>query len=123
MKRFLQHVLLRLGYSIIRVHPELTDRDYTRDFGEDWRDDLSRILDVQNINLVLDVGANVGQSALAFASIFQNAKIHSFDRDPEIFSILNECTASISRIFVYNRGLNNEGGIRCRWYLPPSFES
>lgn len=112
MKRFLQHVLLRLGYSIKRVHPEFIDRDYTRGFGEDWRDDLSRILDVQNINLVLDVGANVGQSALEFAAIFPTAEIHSFEPDPEIFSILNERTSSISRIFTYNLGLGNKGETR-----------
>ena len=112
MKRFLQHVLLRLGYSITRVHPEFINRDYTMRFGEDWRDDLSRILDVQNINLVLDVGANVGQSALEFASIFPNAEIHSFEPDPEVFSILNERTAAISRINTYNLGLGNEGGMR-----------
>ncbi len=59
---------------------------------------------------VIDVGANVGQFAIASAMIFPDVEIHSFEPVPETVSALSENVRSLSRIKVYPLALGERQG-------------
>jgi len=62
--------------------------------------------ELREVNVVIDIGANVGQSSYAFRRIFQDAEIHAFEPNPSIFEVLKENLHG-SRVFVYNFGLGS----------------
>lgn len=55
-------------------------------------DDIARLLPDLRIFLILDVGANVGQSALAYAARFPGARILCFEPAPKTFAALRAAT-------------------------------
>jgi FkbM family methyltransferase len=69
---------------------------------------LSRIRTVSSeIELIIDVGANKGQFALASRRLFPNAVIISFEPDPDTFRSLQKNIAGLHNIEVYNYALGN----------------
>ncbi len=59
---------------------------------------------------ILDIGANVGQFALAAAFYFPGATIHSFEPLPDAFSELVKNIGRNKRINAYNYALGDESG-------------
>jgi FkbM family methyltransferase len=59
---------------------------------------------------ILDVGANVGQFALAAAIHFPDAKIYSFEPLPEVFRELQENTRGKNNIRSFNCAIGNHNG-------------
>ncbi len=57
-----------------------------------------RYLRGQSPKVVVDAGANIGTSALAFADMFPGATIYALEMDPENFRILRENVRHLSRI-------------------------
>lgn len=57
------------------------------------------------VRTVLDIGANVGATALYFAKIFPNAAIYSFEPAPDNFAVLQKNVANCTRIRAFNFGL------------------
>jgi len=57
------------------------------------------------VRTVLDIGANIGVTALYFSQIFPNAQIYSFEPAPDNFPILKKNVANCSRIRAFNFAL------------------
>jgi FkbM family methyltransferase len=57
------------------------------------------------VKTVLDIGANVGVTALYFSQIFPNAAIYAFEPAPDNFAVLSKNVANCSRIRAFNFAL------------------
>ena len=57
------------------------------------------------VRTVLDIGANVGVTALYFSRIFPNAQIYAFEPAPDNFAVLERNIANSKRIRGFNFGL------------------
>jgi FkbM family methyltransferase len=57
------------------------------------------------VKTVLDIGANVGVTALYFSRIFPNANVHAFEPAPDNFAVLQKNVANCKRIRAYNFAL------------------
>ena len=57
------------------------------------------------VHTVLDIGANVGVTALYFSQIFPNARIYAFEPAPDNFAVLAKNVANCDRIRAFNFGL------------------
>ena len=77
-------------------------------FGHDAVFDIERLL--AKVSVIVDVGANEGQSALPFARIFGSAHVFAFEPVPETFAILTARTAREPRIECFNLALGAQEG-------------
>jgi len=59
----------------------------------------------EEVRTVLDIGANVGATALYFARLFPNAQIYAFEPAPDNFAVLERNIANSDRIRGFNFGL------------------
>jgi FkbM family methyltransferase len=57
------------------------------------------------VKTVLDIGANVGVTALYFSLIFPNARIYAFEPAPDNFAVLAKNVANCDRIRAFNFAL------------------
>jgi len=57
------------------------------------------------VRTVLDIGANVGVTALYFSQIFPNAAIHAFEPAADNFAVLQKNVANCSRVRAHNFAL------------------
>lgn len=64
----------------------------------------------EEVSVVLDIGANVGITALYFARVFPRARIYAFEPAPDNFAILEKNIANCGRIrgFAYALGAKDE---------------
>lgn len=62
-------------------------------------------LDAQDVTTVLDIGANVGITALYFSQLFPNAGIYAFEPAPDNFAVLEKNIANCKRIRGFNFAL------------------
>lgn len=60
--------------------------------------------------VILDVGANVGQTLEKYARALPNARIHSIEPFPESFQRLSETATATPRAVAYQMALGAEGG-------------
>lgn len=58
-----------------------------------------------SVKTVLDIGANVGVTALYFSLIFPNARIYAFEPAPDNFAVLAKNVANCDRIRAFNFAL------------------
>jgi len=66
--------------------------------------------DPAEVEVVLDIGANIGISSLYFSSVYPNARIYAFEPVPENFALLQENTRAVGRITAINAALGREAG-------------
>ena len=59
---------------------------------------------------VLDIGANVGQFAIAVAKLFPDVRVHSFEPIPECFSKLRQNVSKLRNVSVYQIALGDTMG-------------
>src|ERR1700722_7957075 len=76
-------------------------------FGIDPLQDIARHLTRQNIRIVFDVGANRGDTALAFRKSYPSAKIYCFEPNPELSGVLNGLRA---RLYVHTVAFSSKTG-------------
>jgi len=83
-------VLRRLGLKLTRIsrYPN----------GSNIYIDLVRYVPAEQLEVVFDVGANVGQTALEYNYYFPNAQIYSFEHAQATFEELTKNTSGISQI-------------------------
>jgi FkbM family methyltransferase len=62
-------------------------------------------LPAADVHMVLDIGANVGVTALYLSRIFPNARIHAFEPAPDNFAVLAKNAAACARIHAHNFAL------------------
>jgi FkbM family methyltransferase len=98
--KFIKSVLVRLGFEIHRRRP----------YGTDAHRDITNILGEQQAAVIFDVGANVGQTALAFSREFPAATIHSFEPSPEAFTTLASSVAGHGRILTHQIAFGPQSG-------------
>jgi FkbM family methyltransferase len=67
-------------------------------------------LDPASVETVLDIGANIGISALFFAQVFPRATVHAFEPEPGNCEILRANASSSGRIVVHPFALGAEDG-------------
>ncbi len=73
--------------------------------GVDVAEDIARSLPLQQMEVVFDVGANVGQSAELFALMFPRAVIHCFEPVKETFQILARSQKRRQRVSCHQMAL------------------
>ena len=57
------------------------------------------------VRVVLDIGANVGVTALYFSQVFPNATVYAFEPAPDNFAVLAKNVANCARIRAFNFAL------------------
>jgi len=65
---------------------------------------------VDGIDTILDVGANIGLTALYFASQFPQASIYAFEPFPENYELLEKNTSNHPQIHTFPYGLSAKDG-------------
>ncbi len=75
-----------------------------------FRDILRRCPD-QRFDVMLDVGANVGQSTLAFAAAFPAARIFAFEPAEASFAALKTATAGLPHVAIAQCAFSGEPGV------------
>jgi FkbM family methyltransferase len=78
--------------------------------GTDMYIDLQEIAELENIKTILDVGANVGQSALEYAERFCNAMIYSFEPVSATYEKLTSATKHSERVRCFHLAMGSEAG-------------
>jgi FkbM family methyltransferase len=73
--------------------------------------DQRAILGERGAGLILDVGANVGQSVMRYRWLFPDAVIHSFEPVPEAFEQLRQHTAGDKLVHVWQLALSDVTGV------------
>lgn len=76
----------------------------------DLLSDLSRLLTPSPINLIFDVGANIGQSTVKFRSTFPWSRIHAFEPASEAFLELKQRVAGDENTVTHNVALGEAPG-------------
>jgi FkbM family methyltransferase len=78
--------------------------------GVDCFFDIDRRFGRAAIEVVFDVGANIGQSALTYSREFPKAEIYSFEPVSATYSILAAQTKSLPRVHCFHLGMGPEAG-------------
>jgi len=98
LRQEIQRWLARCGYDVRRI-PAVPP------LGADAFRDMRRLALEQVSPVILDVGANAGQSALAFRRTFPSPTIHCFEPNPDIFAELRVRTQHLPGVFLNNIGV------------------
>jgi len=68
--------------------------------------------------IIIDIGANRGQSIASFLTIFPNSQIHSFEANLYFFPILDELSSRLnSNVTIHKHGLGSQNGT-LKFYVP-----
>jgi FkbM family methyltransferase len=86
----------------------LTVHRYRGAVGDDPFEDMNRLAPSGRAPLIIDVGANLGQSIVRFKAVFPNAEMHSFEPSPSIYAQLCRNTAHYSGVHLNNCGVGAE---------------
>lgn len=78
--------------------------------GVDCFVDISKRFGREGIRVVLDVGANIGQSAIDFSREFPQAEIYCFEPVESTYRELEAATHSLPRVHTFNVGMGKESG-------------
>jgi FkbM family methyltransferase len=80
-------------------------------FGVRWEHDARCLLGSRATQAtLLDVGANIGQTALSLAETFSGARIYSFEPVPATFAALQQNTAHLPGVECVNAALSDAAG-------------
>ena len=79
-------------------------------FGCDYKEDINRLSPNLKVEIIFDVGANSGQSALHYRQKFPQAKIYSFEPVARTFQKLQAATSKDTNIFCYQLALADRDG-------------
>jgi FkbM family methyltransferase len=96
-KLILKRWLHSLGYEVRRTSAPET-------IGSDAFQDMRRLITIER-PVVLDVGANIGQSIDLFREYFQNSIIHSFEPGKSAFAALREKYDKATGVYLVNSAL------------------
>ena len=80
MKNLIQKLINFFGYKLIKL-PSANNSDF---------DDITKFLIDNPQPVVMDVGANIGQSIDRYKQIFKSPIIHSFEPSEKEFNYLKE---------------------------------
>ena len=100
MKELIRALATKLGYDV-RSRASL---------GIDPFADMRRFVPAGKDPLILDIGANVGQSIARFRKVFPTATIHSFEPGPDTFQTLSKNVTTDERVSVWNCAVGATAG-------------
>jgi FkbM family methyltransferase len=92
----------KLGYNLSRKNADT--------LGENAFDDMKRFVPQNKPPLILDIGANVGQSSLRLNWTFPKASIHAFEPSPTTFQTLQTNFAKSDRVKPWNLAMGETPG-------------
>jgi len=76
------------------------------------RDILLEIFNSQDVLLIIDVGANIGQTISSYRSFLPNSDIYSFEPTPHIFRKLENKYNNFKGIYLFEFALGDENTIK-----------
>lgn len=77
-------------------------------FGVEWNQDIRYLLNGKDLELVIDVGANIGQTVHEVLKYFPKTRIYCFEPVPSTFEELTEETRPYPNVFPFNIALGDE---------------
>jgi FkbM family methyltransferase len=80
-------------------------------FGVEWIQDIKYLLNDRKLELVVDVGANIGQTVSEVLKCFPESCIYCFEPVPSTFECLTEQTGKLSNVFPINMALGERPSI------------
>ena len=101
LKKIIQLPFKKFGYQITKIPPVT----FTSSTGRDAFLDMKRFMSSNSNPIILDVGANKGQSVEKFKAIFPNSIIHSFEPSPKTFKQLKKNISAKEGVFAWNSAL------------------
>src|SRR6476646_2230368 len=100
MKEAIRSLLARLGYDVRN----------TASLGISPFADMRKFVPAAKDPLILDIGANVGQSVGRFRKTFPTATIHSFEPSQETFRQLSQNVANDKGVLAWNYAVGSSPG-------------
>lgn len=97
LKRAIREAVRKCGYELCR----------TQRFGFDPLRDISAIYGNRRVKAIFDVGANEGQTAVAYAAAFHPERIYSFEPNPITFQKLSRIAETHPMIRPINAALGD----------------
>ena len=110
LRTTLQTWAFKLGYYVRR----------TTSLGVSPLSDMKRFVPADAAPLILDVGANVGQSVARFKQAFPSSIIHSFEPGPDTFQKLSQNVSGRNGVSAWNFAV---GSTVCRQMFPENTNS
>lgn len=98
---FLKNLRFKLIQKILETNEKLV-------FDKRTKKALSEI--ISNPKIILDVGANKGQSIELYRNWFPSASIFSFEPNPRLFALLKEKYQNDEKVNLFNFALSNHEG-------------
>lgn len=102
LRTVVKPLIRRFGYDLIQYNPSRT--------GNDSMADICRFLRGTPTPMLLDVGANVGQTVESLRSAFPRATIHAFEPAGPAFESLSKVCAGQAGTRAWNVGVGAEPG-------------
>lgn len=102
MKQQIQSFIGKAGLDLHRLR--------SVPFGVRWEHDVRCLLNTTRRLTLIDVGANVGQTAQRMVRAFPNSTIYSFEPVPATFAKLQQNTAHLTQVECVNAALGDEPG-------------
>ena len=103
MKKIIRKIIDKAGLSIFR-HNGLP-------IGTDYRKTIRDRFGKNEIKVVFDVGANVGQFCMHCSEVFDEADIYSFEPIKDTFDVLKNRTKGIKNISCFNHAFGDQKGV------------
>ena len=92
------------GYWIYKKKHLSTGIDFIIDLENHFPNEFN------SVATVVDVGANIGQSAKKFATEFKHCQVYSFEPEKDTYQKLQQNTLHLSNVSCFNLGLGQENG-------------
>ena len=100
MKKFIQKLVNLFGYKVMKIKSiDATDLDV-----------LTKSLITKSEPVILDVGANKGQSITRYKKLFQNPIIHSFEPNIDEVKILEQKYINDKNLYLNNVAVGDKKG-------------
>jgi FkbM family methyltransferase len=112
LRRFVTTILDRAG-----VYAE---RRQALPRGFDWLLDVERLFSPRTPRVVLDIGANIGQTTLGIRQRFPMARVHAFEPVRSTFTTLRDSVGNLPDVHCHNFALSDQRGTRTISILPGS---
>lgn len=94
----------KIGYQVRRKQPPR--------WGDDAYRDQQRLLEGSPVRVVMDVGANVGDTVHQYRALFPAATIHAFEPFPDVHRQLAERFATDPHVRAHQRAVTDAAGTR-----------
>nr|MDP9192149.1 FkbM family methyltransferase [Acidobacteriota bacterium] len=109
LKRSAFAIAHRIGFEISKTPAGVLRFDRNVELGRDHLADMRTILG-REPRCILDIGANVGQTAAKFAASYPRAEIHSFEPHPTTFETLRRNTAALANVHPVHAAVGASSG-------------